>query len=90
MRSATRSAAGPSTDAAEPILRSDAAAVGPGHCFEVTDGAGQTWLLHHARRPDAIGSSDPGRELWLDRLDWVGGRPVVRGPTGTPQPRPRP
>jgi hypothetical protein len=55
----------------------------------VTDRSGQTWLLYHAWRPDAVGSTDPGRQLWLDRLDWIGGHPVARGPTGTPQPTPR-
>ena len=84
-----RSAAGPCTDAVEPILRSNAAAAGPGHCFVVTDRSGQTWLLYHAWRPDAVGSTDPGRQLWLDRVDWIGGHPVARGPTGTPQPTPR-
>ena len=84
-----RSAVGPCTDAVEPILRSNAAAAGPGHCFVVTDRSGQTWLLYHAWRPDAVGSTDPGRQLWLDRLDWIGGHPVARGPTGTPQPTPR-
>jgi beta-xylosidase len=81
-------AAGPCTDAAEPIMRSNEAAAGPGHCFVVTDAAGRTWLLYHAWKPDAVGSTEPGRQLWLDRLDWVGGLPVVRGPTGGPQPTP--
>ena len=84
-----RSAGGPCTDAAQPILRSNGSAAGPGHCFVVTDRGGQSWLLYHAWKPEAIGSTDPGRELWLDRLDWVGGRPVVRGPTGSPQAVPR-
>jgi beta-xylosidase len=84
-----RSASGPCTDAAQPILRSNEAAAGPGHCFVVTDGAGQTWLLYHAWNPDAIGSTDPGRQLWLDRLDWTGDRPVVHGPTAGPQPAPK-
>lgn len=85
-----RTAAGPCTDAAGPILRSNDAAAGPGHCFVVTDEAGQTWMLYHAWAPDAVGSTDPGRQLWLDRLDWTGGRPVVRGPTPGPQPAPAP
>jgi hypothetical protein len=27
----------------------------------------------------------PGRRLWLDRVDWVDGKPVVHGPTADPQ-----
>ncbi|MFZ5850029.1 MAG: hypothetical protein ACOYY2_01350 [Actinomycetota bacterium] len=27
--------------------------------------------------------------MWLDRLDLVAGRPVLRGPTDAPQPVPR-
>jgi hypothetical protein len=52
------------------------------------------WATRSARRPPGPArtrpsrSTDPGRELWLDRLDWVGGRPVVRGPTATAQPAP--
>jgi beta-xylosidase len=83
-----RSAAGPCTDGPGPILRSNDAAAGPGHCYVVTDAAGQDWMLYHAWNPDQIGSTDPGRQLWLDRLDWPGGKPVVHGPTADPQPAP--
>lgn len=80
---------GPCRDAAEnPVLRSSAAAAGPGHSFLLTDDAGGTWLLYHAWPPDAVGSVAPGRQLWLDRVDWPDGRPVVRGPTADPQPAP--
>ena len=80
---------GPCRDAAEnPILDSSAAAAGPGHSYLVTDDDGGTWLLYHAWPPDAVGSVDPGRQLWLDRVDWVDGKPVVKGPSSDPQPRP--
>nr|WP_296069253.1 glycoside hydrolase family 43 protein [uncultured Actinoplanes sp.] len=73
---------GPCRKAAEnPILRSTAAADGPGHSFLVTLPSGATWLLYHAWPPGAVGSVTPGRQLWLDRVDWVDGRPVVRGPS---------
>jgi uncharacterized membrane protein len=73
---------GPCRKAAEnPILKSSPAAAGPGHSFLVTTAGGQTWLLYHAWPRDAIGSVTPGRQLWLDRVDWVDGKPVVRGPT---------
>jgi beta-xylosidase len=72
---------GPCRKAAEnPILRSSPAAAGPGHGFLVTLPGGATWLLYHAWPSAAIGSEVPGRQLWLDRVDWVDGRPVVRGP----------
>ncbi|MFD2351678.1 hypothetical protein ACFSTC_23885 [Nonomuraea ferruginea] len=54
----------------------------------MTTPGGQTWLLYHAWPPGAIGSVEPGRRLWLDRVDWEDGKPIVRGPTATPQPHP--
>lgn len=83
-----RSALGPCTDAPEPVLRSSDEAAGPGHGFVVTTPDGDTWLLYHAWPPQAIGSTLPGRLLWLDRIDWSGDRPTVRGPTADPQPAP--
>jgi beta-xylosidase len=81
---------GPCHDAPEnPILKSTSEAAGPGHCFPVTLSDGTTWLLYHAWPPDGIGSVRPGRQMWLDRLDWVDGRPVVHGPTAGPQPAPK-
>ncbi|AGZ46185.1 glycoside hydrolase family protein [Actinoplanes friuliensis DSM 7358] len=81
---------GPCRKASEnPILRTSPAAAGPGHSFLVTTPAGETWLLYHAWPPEAIGSVVPGRQLWLDRVDWIDGRPVVQGPTTDPQPVPR-
>jgi beta-xylosidase len=81
---------GPCHDAPEnPILKSSAGAAGPGHCYPLTLPDGSTWLLYHAWPPDGIGSVAPGRQLWLDRLDWTGGRPVVHGPTAGPQPVPK-
>jgi beta-xylosidase len=81
---------GPCRKAAEnPILKSSPAAAGPGHTFLVSTPSGQTWLLYHAWPPDSIGSVLPGRQLWLDRVDWVDGKPVVKGPTADPQPLPK-
>lgn len=78
---------GPCVKAPEPVLRSNDAAAGPGHCALVESG-GRTWMLYHAWPPDAIGSTDPGRQVWLDEVTWDGDRPTVRGPTGDAQPRP--
>ncbi len=72
---------GPCRKAGEnPILRSTPQAEGPGHGFLVTTPGGETWMLYHAWPGGAVGSVEPGRQLWLDRVDWVDGRPVVRGP----------
>jgi beta-xylosidase len=80
---------GPCRDAPEnPILRSTDKAAGPGHCYPVALDNGTTWLLYHAWPPDGIGSINPGRQMWLDRVDWVDGKPVVHGPTADPQPLP--
>lgn len=80
---------GPCRDAPEnPILVSGPGAAGPGHCSVVTGPDGNDWMLYHAWRPDAIGSAEPGRTMWLDRVDWEDGKPVVRGPTKKPQPKP--
>ena len=77
---------GPCKDAPEnPILKGKCKAFGPGHNALIRDGAGQTWIVYHAW--DAAYSK---RVLWIDRLDWKGGKPVVEGPTCTKQPAPTP
>ncbi|MGW2626145.1 glycoside hydrolase family 43 protein [Micromonospora taraxaci] len=79
---------GPCVKAAEnPILKSTDVASGPGHASMVVKDD-RTWLLYHAWPPGQEGSTDPGRQVWLDEVTWVDGKPVVKGPTGTPQPRP--
>lgn len=85
-------AVGPCEDAPEnPILASrlkpPPMIIGPGH-QTVLDLDGQTWILYHAW--EVIGGSRRGdrRLLYIDRLDWEEGRPVVRGPTTDPQPMP--
>jgi hypothetical protein len=40
------------------------------------------------KRPDAVGQEPPGRFMWIDRLIWEDGKPVVQGPTSAPQPAP--
>lgn len=79
---------GPCVKAAEnPILKSNAVASGPGHASMV-EKDGRTWLLYHAWPPGQEGSTDPGRQVWLDEVVWTDGRPVVKGPTAEAQPRP--
>jgi beta-xylosidase len=80
---------GPCRDAPEnPILKTACEAVGPGHGAIVRDDDGELWFVYHAWPPDAVGSEYPGRVLWLDRLVFEGGKPVIRGPTCSDQERP--
>jgi beta-xylosidase len=77
---------GPCKDAPEnPILKGACKAYGPGHNALMRDGADQTWIVYHAW--DAAYSK---RVLWIDRLDWKDGKPVVDGPTCTKQSAPTP
>ncbi|WP_248963666.1 family 43 glycosylhydrolase [Sphaerisporangium perillae] len=57
--------------------------VGTGHNAVATDATGQDWLVYHA-----IDRADPyldepfainERPMLIDRLDWIGGWPTVRG-----------
>ena len=82
------SPSGPCRKAPEnPILASAGGASGPGHASMVEQD-GRTWLLYHAWPAGQEGAVEPGRQLWLDEVVWTDGRPVVRGPTDTPQPMP--
>ncbi|MGZ3181403.1 MAG: glycoside hydrolase family 43 protein [Telluria sp.] len=79
---------GPCTPAADsPILTSRLATepklIGPGHqdVFQVGD---QTWIAYHAWEELPSGTQGTRRFLYIDKLDWVDGRPVVRGPTMVP------
>lgn len=57
--------------------------VGTGHNSMVTDLAGQDWLVYHAvDRRDPFLEEPFGvnqRPMLMDRLDWIGGWPTVRG-----------
>jgi beta-xylosidase len=77
---------GPCKDAPEnPILKTACEAHGPGHNALIDDGAGSTWIVYHAW--DAAYSK---RQLWIDRLQWKDGKPVVDGPTCGAQDAPKP
>ncbi|WP_454051477.1 glycoside hydrolase family 43 protein [Cellulomonas sp. Marseille-Q8402] len=68
---------------AEPLMRSNDVAAGPGHGSVVTTATG-TWYAHHAWPPDAVGATYPGRQLWLTPLDLgPDGVPVLAGPSAT-------
>jgi arabinan endo-1,5-alpha-L-arabinosidase len=75
-------------DPTNPILELNKHFTAPGHNSTITDDAGQMWMLYHAILPD-----DPlfFRDLFIDRVDWRGGWPVVNGgegPSWKPQPVP--
>ena len=78
---------GPCKDTATPVLASTDRAAGPGHAFVLTVGS-QTWIVYHAWPPDSIGSARPGRQVWLDPMEWTAQGPKVNGPDAQPQARP--
>jgi beta-xylosidase len=57
--------------------------IGPGHqdVFQIGD---QTWIAYHAWEELAGGARGNRRFMYIDKLDWVDGKPVVRGPTMVP------
>jgi GH43 family beta-xylosidase len=58
--------------------------VGPGHnSFTVSPSDKETWIVYHAWDPDHT-----TRRMCIDRMDWIGERPVTVGPTWTEQPAP--
>ena len=71
-----------------PVLARNAAFWAPGHNAVVTDAAGADWIVYHA-----MDEGDPTnlRYLFIDRIEWKDGWPVVnagKGPSSTPQPAP--
>jgi len=85
-----RTALGPCVDkSSASLVPSNDAAAGPGHCYVVTTAQGHTELLYHAWPPDAIGSTSPGRQLWLEPVTWTGAVPSVHPSQADAQPMPR-
>jgi beta-xylosidase len=87
---------GPYKDAAEnPILASawnkeaTSEARGPGHQSIVADAKGQLWIVYHAWDKDFVGYENGGqRTVWIDKLLFKDGKPVVDGPNDDPEPVP--
>lgn len=86
-------ALGPCEDAPEnPILATtdtvQPPVIGPGHQTIISDRDGDTWLVYHTWEVTAAGRRGTRRFMWIDRLTWTDGIPIVEGPTLEPQPRP--
>ena len=86
-------ALGPCEDAPEnPILASRMTekpfVIGPGHQTIIEDDDGETWLVYHVWEVTSASTRGSSRFMWIDKLEWKDGKPVVKGPTSGPQPRP--
>ena len=86
------SVTGPCEDAAEnPILASrmdvQPLVVGPGHQTLIQVGE-QTWIVYHVWDVLPSGIRGDSRMMWIDRIDWSSGAPVILGPTSDPQLKP--
>jgi beta-xylosidase len=76
---------GPCADAPEnPVLTTRCTAIGPGSNGFATDHEGGLWIVYHAW----VGAVYTHRAMYIDRVTWDGGRPIVHGPTCDSQPAP--
>ncbi len=86
-----QSATGPCQQAQDnPILQSrlkPPLVIGPGGESVLELKNGQTWMFYHVWNV-VNGTRGDSRYMWLDRLDWQNGKPVVNGPTTAAQPAP--
>jgi arabinan endo-1,5-alpha-L-arabinosidase len=67
----------------------------PGHNSIVTDAAGQDWIVYHAvdsrhPREKATDEVNTRRVMLIDRISWIGGWPVIDGPSAAPEAAPAP
>ncbi len=53
-----------------PILTTNAAWVGPGHCSLVSTGTSTTAMVYHAWAPDCVGEGGCSRKLLVDTVEW--------------------
>lgn len=66
--------------------------VGPGHNAIITDDAGTDWIVYHGIPADnpVLSSGATRRPMFIDKIEWVDGWPVIEGaiPSITPQEAP--
>ena len=84
----SQSPLGPYQKLGSPILTSDGAWSGPGHCSVVTGPSGDTDIVYHAWVSGQVGGG-PGRVMLVDQVQWVGGWPQVNeAPSNHSRPMP--
>ncbi len=78
----------PMTKLGAPILTTDAAWVGPGHCSVLDTPAGDTAIVYHAWSPGCVNGPGCGRATLVDTIAWGGtGWPgVLLAPSSTTRP----
>jgi arabinan endo-1,5-alpha-L-arabinosidase len=80
---------GPFTKAPGPILTSNAAWGGPGHCSVVDTFAGDTYMVNHSWQAGDEGASGAGRMILTDAITWGATWPSVPlAPSSTTRPMP--
>lgn len=69
-----------------PVLKGNEKVLAPGHNAIATDDASQQWMIYHAMDAvtNAVGDASR-RNLYIDRIEWRNGWPIVDGPTTDPQ-----
>jgi arabinan endo-1,5-alpha-L-arabinosidase len=67
--------------------------VGPGHNAVISDDAGTDWIVYHGINADIpkLSSGATRRPLFIDKIEWVDGWPVIEGaiPSITPKKAPK-
>ena len=78
----------PMTKLGAPILVTDAAWVGPGHCSVLDTPDGETAIVYHAWPYDCVNGQGCGRATMLDTIAWgTDGWPIVLlAPSSTTRP----
>ena len=68
---------GPYQKAGAPILTTDGAWVGPGHCSVIDTPVGDTYMVYHGWQPGHVNGPGDQRLLLVDAVVWSGGWPGV-------------
>lgn len=68
---------GPYHKLGAPILTTNGAWVGPGHCSVIDTPAGDTYMVYHAWQAGHVNGPGDGRPMLVDAVEWSGGWPSV-------------